>query len=577
MSEVNSPSHSVWDLLDAAEEWVLGPLSTGEGASTRRIFVPPAEAEERPTDLRPLLVCYVLFAMGLVYHRRMLFLIVALPVCLALTVYYVSAVRANLGKGKGWPDAPTGPEPAYRNYFFYKALKDYELILNQSVDHARRVLLRLWNIIRLLVANPVLPLTWFPGMFAAAFIGAAVLSAFAVAASIGVIHMLLVLIVCAVMIVTAYLLRGLEYGFMQIRRIIMVCPAAGCYRHIPLPVYLCSGCHAEHRRLIPGSYGIFTRRCRCDRMLPASTFRGRSRLQGLCPNEGCNHLLPNGVEDRRIVHISLVGGPAAGKTTLLGAAVNELRCRSDAGTLNVEIQESHSAGFHQRVCERLAYRGEYPLKTRAELPDAVVIYLQDRNRHRTALYLYDSAGEAFDRSDKLRGQRFHEYASGVLFLVDPDAVRRFRLANPQQQGADRETSDPQTIYDRYLGKLRETKHVRGRLANPAVAIVITKADQIRDARLTTCDEIVSWLDRNGLDNLVRSVNNDFLDVTFVASTILPKTVSPDGSAAADQAGLRQTADWILAVSGCHSAKRRNETSASVATPSLGIGDATSDG
>jgi hypothetical protein len=89
-------------------------------------------------------------------------------------------------------------------------------------------------------------------------------------------------------------------------------------------------------------------------------------------------------------------------------------------------------------------------------------------------------------------------------------------------------------------------------------MVVTKADLITDAQVTTSDEIVSWLERNGLDNLVRSVINDFHEVTFVASAIVPE-ITTNGSAVADQAGIRHTVDWILAVSGLHPSQALNET------------------
>ncbi|MGK5639736.1 hypothetical protein ACSNOK_15695 [Streptomyces sp. URMC 126] len=83
------------------------------------------------------------------------------------------------------------------------------------------------------------------------------------------------------------------------------CPYADCGRAVGRPVRLCPACRARHRRLVPGRYGVFRRRCRCGARLPV-VLRAH-RLDAACPH--CGKALPPGYERARVV--VLVGGPAA--------------------------------------------------------------------------------------------------------------------------------------------------------------------------------------------------------------------------------------------------------------------------
>ena len=44
------------------------------------------------------------------------------------------------------------------------------------------------------------------------------------------------------------------------------CPICG--EKYNIPIYVCSNCGKEHKKLIPGKYGIFNRRCQCGNKMP---------------------------------------------------------------------------------------------------------------------------------------------------------------------------------------------------------------------------------------------------------------------------------------------------------------------
>src|SRR2546421_3030253 len=118
-------------------------------------------------------------------------------------------------------------------------------------------------------------------------------------------------------------LRTAESVSMAWRRINFVCPHGTCYKKIALPIYICPTCSAEHKRLLPGSYGILRRRCQCTtQFLPTLGLFGRAAIPAKCPQ--CSGNLAREIGASTDVHVPLIGGPASGKTSYLIAATLEL-------------------------------------------------------------------------------------------------------------------------------------------------------------------------------------------------------------------------------------------------------------
>ncbi len=184
----------------------------------------------------------------------------------AVFVNYFRALGDNLFWGTGWPDSPHGNEPAFRQYFFRKAFYDYSQILRYS--HKRNVESVQWVIKTgtTLFKNSGALFTWPLGVVFYAIAAVSFVPAALAYVAFGAIHLLLIVMLCAIVMAGALAVRFIEYASMLWRRIFLACPA--CYKKLSLPIYNCPGCGAVHKNLLPGSYGIFRRRCHADANWP---------------------------------------------------------------------------------------------------------------------------------------------------------------------------------------------------------------------------------------------------------------------------------------------------------------------
>ncbi|HEX4955370.1 MAG TPA: hypothetical protein VF017_18420 [Thermoanaerobaculia bacterium] len=213
----------------------------------------------------------------------------------------------------------------------------------------------------------------------------------------------------------------LEKAYLGIKGFFTVCPA--CHERMPLPEYLCPQCGAVHTRLIPSSWGILNRTCQCGQRLPATFFLGRGELPSRCPE--CQHLLQAGHTESRKHFVPLYGGPAVGKTAFLCSAASQLLQEGPAGGFECGFLEERTAQTFAALHQDLA-RGRTPDKTHDTLPRAFNLEMRRLGQDPRVLYLYDPAGEVFDRSDDLVLHKFQGYLSGLLFLVDPFSLPEVR-------------------------------------------------------------------------------------------------------------------------------------------------------
>ncbi|MDQ3917031.1 MAG: SH3 domain-containing protein, partial [Acidobacteriota bacterium] len=382
----------------------------------------------------------------------------------------------------------------------------------------------------------------------------------------GLVHLLLVLACAAVAISVALLVRAVEYVSMAWRRIFLVCPNANCYRPISLPVYICPNCGAQHKRLIPGPYGIFRRTCKCTAKLPTLFLFGRNRLPSLCPHEDCQRPLNSSIGVVRNLHIPIVGGPAAGKTSFLMASMCELHERSERGDLDLAFPEKKHQTLFER-CSRDFQHGALVNKTAEESPDAFQFRLKGGAGHEGLLYVYDAAGELYKQTDVLRRHEYFSYTHGILFLLDPFSLPQVQVDfAPSLEAASDQVKPceerPQDVYDRMIGTLRQFSKMEGRFGSTPFAVVVTKSDAFGLARQIEAASprggangnskkedpeslaVRQWLIERGESNLVRSVENDFKKVRYFHCSSLGRL--PDASSSPfDPQGVLDPLGWVL--------------------------------
>lgn len=444
----------------------------------------------------------------------------------ALLVRYGSAMFAVLALKQGTADRVIEPEPAFKQYFFHKAWTDYLSIVGLGTKAS-------WDLL-----DGVIQLSYrteryfFPaanmlviGSAAGVVVGGALL------AVVGLLHLALVLMCCSVAMTLAYLCRILEYGSMLWRQIFMVCPHAGCYRRIALPIYYCPTCSASHKQLIPGSYGTFRRRCQCGQLLPTLFLFGRNRLPSICPHEHCGRPLSTATGAARNLHFPLVGGPTAGKSSLLMATMVELAQQATAGLLKLELPEKKDERLFA-ACKEAFASGQLIAKTAEYSPNAFLAALVDSRRRRAVVYAYDAAGELFQGTDQLQRQEYYSYLHGIMLVIDPYSLPQAL----QENGADlvqpgRPSSEqPEAVYGRMVETLRGFSGQTGQLSHP-LAVVLTKTDALAGsaqlqgggtdrARDAASAAVKQWLEQHGAGNLVRTIHKDFTDVKYFACSAL---------------------------------------------------------
>lgn len=455
----------------------------------------------------------------------------------ALLVKYGSAMIAVLIRHQGTADQVVGPEPAFKQYFFHKAWVDYRSVVDMSIKASWDMLesavkVSSWTERGCMPAGNMIVI----GAAAGVLTGAAVLSV------VGLLHLLAVAVTCAAAMVLACLCRLLEYGSMLWRRIFMVCPHAGCYRRIALPIYVCSTCGAQHKQLIPGPYGTFHRRCQCGTMLPTLFLLGRNRLPSLCPHEHCRRPLSKATGVLRNLHIPIVGGPTAGKSSLLAATMVELSAQATAGLCQIEFPEKKDERLFAACRESFAH-GQLVAKTAEYSPNAFLAAIGDRRGKRALVYAYDAAGELYQGTDEIHGQEYYSYIHGIMLVIDPYSLPEVHREGEQdlqklQQSVRPSAEPPEAVYGRMVDTLRGFSGQTGPLDQP-LAVVLTKIDALggRDKlppESQSGDEeqvstaVSKWLAGHGAANLLRTIDKDFKDVKYFACSALGHI--PDASA-----------------------------------------------
>ncbi len=457
----------------------------------------------------------------------------------------------NRGNGRV---QPMGDEPAFRSYWFGPVLSDFAWALGYS---ARGFTYWMRKYLALVDRRPVDRLgaaTWWiirTGVWLGTPIGAvAGYLALAVVTVVGG-------VVLGVFVGLAQLAGlGLRVGERlrrRLRRAHFACDQ--CHARFPYPTYRCPGCGAEHRRLLPSSYGILWRRCRCDAvMLPTVNARGRREVPAFCPNGHPISRHAGGWED---IHIPIAGGPDSGKTTLVAGAFAQLVALDHSGKASVAVEGSSAKSFSQIVGGlRL---GTPPGKTGDQQAPALQARLQT-GRQRTLLYAYDLAGELYSDVGSVRLTGSLDNLRGVLLVIDPGSMHALEIQRREEledaRGALKPSPErPADVYARLLNSLRE-RGAKGRIKAP-LAVVVTKSDALgvdqaiadsatpAEANGAQGDPRVrAWLADQGETNLIQLAEQDFSRVGWFSASALGRM--PDASGRPFQpSGTLEPFAWIL--------------------------------
>jgi hypothetical protein len=331
------------------------------------------------------------------------------------------------------------------------------------------------------------------------------------------------------------------------------CP--DCHEAMDIPVFLCK-CGTKHTRLWPSLYGVLHHTCKtCGEKLATTEWNGRGAIDRRCAH--CSHPLNVDIGALTNVHIPVVGGPLAGKSNLIVAAVHQLIHRSQSsGRLQVAFPDpAHEREFKANV-ERLA-RGREMAKTTDIVPQAYNLSItQSGDRVGKLVYVYDAAGEAYSTESQSLQQTYFRYAHGVVFVIDPFSIPDVVATFGDQIDAVRAVLRPSPLktmesYERMLTVLESNVGlVRGRAYPHPISVVVTKVDALTleahigapaaesimaaDTSVKSQSDAVhqlvrQFLVRHRLDNFVRDIEGQFSSVRFFSCSALGRM--PDASGA----------------------------------------------
>lgn len=229
---------------------------------------------------------------------------------------------------------------------------------------------------------------------------------------------------------------------------------ANCKRICIVPVFVCPTCGLEHKKLVPGPYGVFKRKCSCGTSLSTTFLQGRSAYEAHCPFCGTTLLSSSS----RQYGIQLVGGVGSGKTTYLAAFWHEYKDwishRQD-----ISIEQKPEEAFADLEDWFNTGKAESTLETNANMYSIIhTVPGQDTSVQMT---IYDIAGEAFESTESGIQQQQFRYCEGFIIVIDP-------------------TADPEDVSKAVVNFMTGMREFMGKhsvkAASIPVAVIITKSD-----------------------------------------------------------------------------------------------------
>ena len=456
-------------------------------------------------------------------------------------------------------------QPAFKAYFHAQAFPDLREVVRLCVADLVWVETKAAKYIAIAGVPPWGCLTWplvvmlLLALLAPLFSGAATLALLIVlhGLSLGVIWL-------AAMGGSGVLLLA-ERAILMVRSGYAKCPHTECHEPVPLPVYLCPACRTRHDRLIPGMFGVLSRRCRCgNARLPTLFWFGKGRLDAECPHCG-------GEMHEKLfgsnVHLPIYGGPSTGKTMFMTAAAWQL-IESDLPDTTCSLITDQARKRYEAVWKPDFESGNLRDKTSAAILDPAAFLLSIRRSDGlpASLYLYDPSGETFQNQSDVERHAFLEYADGVALVLDPLALDSFAQRYRERGGPDLSQStshmDPVDVIDPVVAAMEARAGLsRAAASRTRLAVILAKADipffeeefglqlgdripqgRWADMGATQSRTIRTWLRRHE-PHLVQTLETRFEDVRYFAVSATGHM--PDGRAGFRPKQVLQPLFWLL--------------------------------
>ena len=406
----------------------------------------------------------------------------------------------------------------------------------------------------------------------------------AVSIGVGLLHGALMMAVAIPVYLVFSILYGVDYFYLWRHSIRSICPT--CKKRYVIPWFACSNpaCGKIHRRLIPSAYGVTRRECVCGAVLPTTFFGGRNMLTSYCPY--CMGEKLASAESRQFC-VSMIGGSASGKTTLLASYLHRLQGSAKASGLTVEVPEGMETRMNYLEQACLGKRTIIGTSKRVEgCTDPYTLLLKNGALAVSRqMNFFDVAGEIFldpTLRDIVYGADFME-SEGIALVVDPlwDAHLREEAVREGMSASAISTMDPADVVNNLANYIRQNRQVQddsglvsrvrqlgrrsgARITRP-IAVVVTKADvravaaQITNRAMEeeagrTGEPLWSVRNRtirdfllnNGMQGLLQALDANFSRQRYF---LISATGGVTGAAFVTDAHVEEPVNWLIRACG----------------------------
>jgi formylglycine-generating enzyme required for sulfatase activity len=351
---------------------------------------------------------------------------------------------------------PKKPENAKRNYFFGPGQHQIRMIVKGAWANNARAIKILWGKVKILAIVPILIIAVMGSVWTVVF---------------SVAHSLVLFPFIIIFRILFGVLAIIDRLVLAFNSISARCP--DCKKRSTLPDFVCPSCGAVSKRLVPGHYGIFYRRCSCGKRLPSTFLNGRSRLEARCPH--CGHDLAT--SNARNFGIQLVGGVRSGKTTFLASFIHKY-LEAVKKNPRIDIKLFPTAEFDEM--ERWYSQGFTESTSAMNANMYSIIHTWKRSQFSHQLSVYDIAGEVFS-NESASAQEQYRYCEGLIIVVDPFSSRSVRAIyegeHNGQSPANYSTSDMQEVVTGFINEFSKIGILSvGKMSDVPVSVIISKAD-----------------------------------------------------------------------------------------------------
>jgi Flagellar GTP-binding protein len=229
----------------------------------------------------------------------------------------------------------------------------------------------------------------------------------------------------------------------------------------------------------------------------------------ICPN--CNNWLPKEMVEKGAEIISVIGGPASGKTNYIVTLIQQMKKYGNKLSLSIIPQQvgrkkEEFTSYKYEKAREIIFDMKMPVPktavTKHEIPWILRLESVETGK---AVYLvfYDTAGENFKDSDSIRkNAQYLRESKAVICVLDTLSIKRIQKV---LESNDIDNNDVATPFDETLTALFNFQTGDKNLSDKPFAFVMSKFDVVIDHHEDLGCDVSMFLNEDGSPR-----NSDFI-------------------------------------------------------------------